>query len=530
MINKIIVFFVLLTSYTNHLHAQVEVGQHIDLDGYLIDGFFDPIAYHPETLISSIYQSSSYEKGYYYDLNDKRINGSIFFENNKIFFRSENENRKRVKPTEAKSIVLGVDSFFAISNFYFKNRLKKHPEFVQYVTEINGYTFVKHHHFTTEIEQQYSMRDPIISTYLVKYKDESIWYNFHNNSSLKEKALKYFGHIPILRAKINSKYFIKEDMEDIIKMAEFYNKYQKSLPIYLDKYWLETKDDNRKVYTVNVTEIVDSVWTLEYSKADTLLYSIQYTSFSPFNKDGKFYAFYPDGKVRQKTIYKSNKPKDVKTFNTNGELTKHYQYKKHSIPHAYSPQKKTYYHTVNQLLKEDTNRIKLNQKYQNNTLVESFFTIESDTVYQITDPNYNLNIRSLKKRFGYYINSDSYKNAIHENAQGTILASFIMDPKGYIIGAKLLNTLHPEIDSLLHDFFSNEVLKESRQSLHLKPYKINKTKQYCEFVVPFQFGINRFYRETFIYYNDYNNMMFQYQLHQQAIMSQYQLQQQAIYE
>lgn len=515
-----IVFFMLVIQF-QFLNAQNDVGYHIDLDGNPIEGYYDPIAYSPETSISKIHQSSSYEKGYYYDNSGHQVHGQILFENNKIFFREKNEIRNRIKPTEISSIVLGVDSFFAISNFYFKNRLKEHPEFVQYVTEFDGYTFVKHHHFTSAMGQQYGMRAPVISTYLVKAEGDSIWYNFPNTYSLKEKALKYFGHIPVLKTKITSKSFSHKDMEGIIQMAEYYTKYQNAHPIHFDQYWQETKDPNRTVYSANVVNIVDSIWTIEYAQGETRLYSIQYSSFSPFTKHGTFSSFYPNGTLRQTTIFHQNEPKIVKTFTERGELIKHYQYKETDVPYSYDKKTTIHYLTVNEPLLQNNKGLNLTQNYKNKTLLESYFTSGLDTIYQITDPYYKLNIRGLKKRFGYYINSNTYKQALHDNAQGTILVSFVMDPKGFIVSAKRLNTLHPEIDSLLNDFFSKDVLKTSRYGVRLKPYKINKTKEYCEFVVPFQFGINRFYRKPLTYdYNHFHMMHMQHmQMNQQAILN-----------
>src|SRR5690606_4924319 len=109
---------------------------------------------------------------------------------------NEEDSRKKIKPDEIKYFVIGVDSFFVVDKFYFKNRIKEKPEYVQYITEFNGYTFAKHYHFTSSAAQQYAMQAPIIETFLVKHNDSLTWDNFPDNNKFKERALNYFSHIP----------------------------------------------------------------------------------------------------------------------------------------------------------------------------------------------------------------------------------------------------------------------------------------------------------------------------------------------
>jgi len=494
---------VLLVIISQCLNAQTEVGQHIDLDGNIIEGYFDQITYSPKNSILTIHNSTSYESGYYRDSQGNKDEGYILFENDKIYFKKEGGLQYRVKPSEATNIVLGVDSFFVISNFYFRNRLKKQPEFVQYITELNGYKFAKHYHFTSGVGQHYG-RAPIIETYLIKAENDSVWDNFPDNESLKSKALKYFGHIPELEHKIRFTKFEHKDIEGLIKMAEYYDKYKKSLPIFFDRYWQETKDIHRKVYTAKLVEISDHIWTMEYYKGEVKLYSIQYTSFAPFVKNGLFSAFYSNGNLRQTTLYSKNKAKEVKTYTKNGELTKHYKYTKTQSPNIYYDHKAVKYLTINQpLLKYKTNNMKLDQQYNDYALTQSYYKKGPNTIHQITDPNYIINIKKIEKKMGLFLFLNSFEEAIKDNAQGTVLISFVMDPKGYIVNATSLNKLHPEIDDLLTRFVREEILKTSRYNIRLKPFKIDRTKHFCEFVIPFEFGINRFYRQPLYY--DYNH-------------------------
>src|SRR5690606_7052395 len=115
--------------------------------------------------------------------------------------------------------------------------------------EFNGYTFAKHYHFTSSAAQQYAMQAPIIETFLVKHNDSLTWDNFPDNNKFKERALNYFSHIPYLRNKISTGEYGNKDILSAIKMAEYFDKYNKSKPIFYDKYWQEIRGFNKAVYS-----------------------------------------------------------------------------------------------------------------------------------------------------------------------------------------------------------------------------------------------------------------------------------------
>jgi hypothetical protein len=119
----------LVTFYSTY--SQIPVGLKYDCNGYAFNGYYDPLTYSPDKKISIVHNSDSYEVGYYYDSVGNKINGLIKFENEKIFFKKGNaEFRDKIKPEQIKNFVIGVDSFFVISNFYYKNRKMTDPEFV----------------------------------------------------------------------------------------------------------------------------------------------------------------------------------------------------------------------------------------------------------------------------------------------------------------------------------------------------------------------------------------------------------------
>src|SRR5690554_5769227 len=118
---KIIVFFTFLLTI-NCVNAQIPVGVKYDVNGIPLNGHFDPIIYSPDKKISRVHNSDSYENGYYYDSLGSKIAGLIKFENDNILFKKkEEDSRIKIKPDEIKYFVIGVDSFFVVDKFYFKN-------------------------------------------------------------------------------------------------------------------------------------------------------------------------------------------------------------------------------------------------------------------------------------------------------------------------------------------------------------------------------------------------------------------------
>jgi hypothetical protein len=149
--NKTYLLSFTLLLITKLTFTQIPIGLKIDCSGYAFNGYFDPLTYSPENKITKVHNSDSYEIGYYFDNQGNKIEGLIKFENDQIFFKKfANEPLEKLRPDFIKNFVIGVDSFFAITNFYYKNKLKTKPEYVQYITEFNGLTFVKHYFLRQE--------------------------------------------------------------------------------------------------------------------------------------------------------------------------------------------------------------------------------------------------------------------------------------------------------------------------------------------------------------------------------------------
>lgn len=517
---KSILFFVLFITY-NLSFAQTPIGVKFDINGMSLNGYYDPLIYSPEKKISKIHFSDSYEKGYYYDSLGTKIDGLIKFEDDKIFYKKKDEDsRTKIKSDVIKRFVIGVDSFFVVDKFYYKDKLKEKPEFVQYIAEFNGYTFVKHYHFTSGLALQFGPDSPIVETFLVKHKDSIIWDNFPDNKHFKEKALKYFSYIPYLKEKIITEKYKSKDMLSVIKMAEYLEKYNNSKSIYYDKYWQEIRDKRKAAYEVKIVNKKDSIWTLDYYKDNEKIYQGNYSSFYPNIKNGDFTAFNPDGSTRLISSFIKNKSIKLKTYSKVEKLEKEYKIIEFKKEYDSNTSFDLQYVTVNDdsgsniiksngisflSKKDELNGQIYNYKFNDYKLESVYRVSQNDTIFKISDPNYNFKISSLQSKFDSFMEERKYEDALNENAQGIILASFLIDPKGYVVESTILNKIHPDLDNLVTIFINTKILEGAEFRYSFKSYKVNKKKYYYEIVVPFEFSISRYYRRPVNYNHFYND-------------------------
>lgn len=529
---KKILFLLTLLLIIKCTFSQIPIGQKYDINGTPLNGYIDPLVYAPDKKISYTHYSDSYEQGYYYDRMGKRNVGLIKYQNKKIFFKKDDFDYKlKITPEEIDHLVIGIDSFFVITDFYYKNRIKDKPEFVQYITEFNGYTFVKHYHFASELGKEYGMQAPILETYLVKANDSTVWDNFPNNRHFKKRALKYFQHIPYLKDKISSGAYKFKDILSIIKMAEYYEKYNNSETIYFDKYWQELRNVDKAKYSAKITNKTDSIWTFEYfDNEKNKLFEANYSSFYPNIKEGYFTSYHPNDSIRQIALYQKNKPKEVRTFNKQGDLKTHYQYIKRKNEYS-EPATVIIYLTINDSLgnniirDEDKSTLEsynisdghtYTSIFKNAELSTYYRLMNKDTVFQIISSEYKLKIKSLHDKFNNYMANKNYDGALNVNAQGVTLVSLIVNSKGYTIDAKILNPTHPALDSLINDFLETRFLGGLKHRfIRFKKFKNKKVNRYFELVIPIEFNINRFYRQpvNYFYYNHFDHFNMHNSIH-----------------
>lgn len=527
-------------SFTSGI-AQIPVGYYYDINGDLIEGYLDQLEYNPTKRLQVTYNAYSFEPGYYYDLNGKKTEGFVNFKNKKPEFKkTKSDEAVKLDPTSIKGIVIGKDSFFVTQNFQVEESetsswLRKKPELMQFLAGFGGYTFARHFDFLSKgdmfatallggsdasaTHHSYdALRTHYSETFHVKKNTSDVWTLFPEESEgFKKVALKCFGHIPHLRNKIEDYSLGLTDMMALIKTAEYHHKFEKKEKVYFDEYWQETRDKESSTFQANIVNKEDSIWSLEYYRNDKKLYFAQYSLFYPFLKNGDFISFFDSGRIRKASRYKNNNLIRVETSYEDG--ARHHttvikmktqnetgkpeivRYMTDSSASVHMDHKGNY----KEIYKDPISSRTIINVFQHAKLIESYRLIGQEKVFQVSDPNYNLQTQRLQKKLDSFFKGEYFTNLTRESVEGIVLISVTIDENGYPEDYKVLNKLHPDIDSLIADFLSQNLHSNLPDQYRFKPYRNGKRKVACEVLIPISFDINRFYKKPISYYRTHHH-------------------------
>ena len=525
---KLIFVFLFLIS-VNNVFGQEEVGYFYDVSGTPIDGELNTFEYSPKEGLFINHQVKEFEKGVLYKTNGERLNGYIKLEKNIIRFKEDYDYpySKNISMDGITSLKVGVDSFFVVPSFNIEKKLvtreMKRKGLFHFIAEVEGYVFALHYNFDLSSYVKHK-------TYHVKEANGYKWSSFpQRKADFKFMALKYFYDIPYLKDKIMSGEFNHKNLRTMIKMADYYARYKKNRAIYFDKYWQEIEEASDAVYHAKVVDKQDSIWTLNYYDASRKLYSIQYSSFYPNRKNGLYTSFYENGNKRKEIAYENDVEKEITTFYENGG--EHIKYRIIEYENDYYknekwvdyeeikdtngknliPAKSVLEHALQNRNNEDS----LVMGFENKKLKYAYRNSHSRKLYQIVDPNYKFKIKKIKSKWFDFKNKKSSKKfiqqAVKDNVLGTALILFRTTYKGEVLEYKVLNKLHPELDKMLSVFLAKHYTFTDRRKLKFKPLKMDGEKVPAEFVIPFTFSLDRYYRNP----NDFNHSFF---MHQQMNM------------
>jgi hypothetical protein len=505
---------------TVDVFSQVPVGLKYDINGEPFNGYYDPLTYSPKNKLSINLKTGLFERGSYYDKSNNKIGGYIRFENDRIWFKQTLSDLKRIiMPEEINSFVLGVDSFFVITDFYFKRKLKSKPEFVQFLSRINEVTFVKHYHFSSAAGQQYGGRPAIIESVLARNKKDSVWDNFFKDK-FEINVAKYLDVPEEITRKIDSGKLTESSISSIVKIAEYFKKYNAKDTIYFDAYWQEISAQKLAKYSAVITEKKGSHWTLNYFNKEVRIYTITYGSFSPNIKVGSFFSYYSNGEKRQEIIYVDNKPIEFKTYTKKGALQTQYKYEQ--TVDKITDITKVYHDYIfagdsignnlldsskitHQVVSDESSEVTYHRSFFMDRIIGAYWDLNGKKIHQVTNPNFDLKIKPLIRKLNYFLSDVKFNGALAENAQGIVLVAVIVNEKGFVFKSTILNKLHPELDVIVNDFVKEYLSPGGDESHRFKPLRKDGVKESFEFVIPIAFGINKFYRAP-IYYNHFFNM------------------------
>lgn len=515
--------------------SQKSIGYYHDLDGLPVYDHLDPFEYTPKKALHITHHPQIYELGTVYYADGNIQEGSIRFENKKIWFKKEGEEkREKLKPEEVIGFTIGVDSFFVAKNFNVEQQLtstaRQSPQFMQYLTSFDGKVFAKHYNFSSGLAQAYAAASPLIVTYQVKDAEENYWTSFPKKSaSFQEIALKYFGHIDYLKRKIEDKSLKSDDTFTLIKSAEFYFKYQEGASIYFDQYWNETTEE-LSFYQAKIRSLKqDSIWTIDYEKEGKPIYRARFYSLFPFKREGEFEKIGPRGFPTEVSLYEKNSLKRKTINGSNGEVMSQFSVV-HDENDRNDPYEVTYEvignETTENLIKSGKWTHKINtsqgaviQEHDNDRLLNAYRIIDGEKIHQALDPNYDYHLKKLQKSLNVHFYDMELPKAVEANAQGKYFLSIALSEKGRVVSYELHNSIHPEVDSAVKEWGKRSLLIGEENGLKLRKYKINNKPVAVEFLVPIQFNTKKMYRQSTQYYYDWglHNMM------QQQIMMQQQM-------
>ena len=493
----------LLVACTLMTKAQDFIGHYRDLDAKPLHGYYDKLDYEPNNVISFTHNSDSFEKGKVYYKSGKTEETLIKYQDNKI--KVENGDKViTLKPDEILGVTIGIDSFFVAKNFEVQGSLglvtTPAPEFMQYVATVNGVLFAKHYNFVN------MGNNPVQVSYHFKKGGATKWTRFPKK---KKKfvllANELFQSAPHIHKLLLSGSLDQTDVMMLIKSTEYHEKFLHKDTIFYDQNWQETQSDVAHYYA-NIIEYDNGGWVLRYAnKSNKKLYEGRYSRFFPHQKDGAFKSFYPDGSLRKVTTHQNGELIEVQTYYQGGQLHERYRFSsmvmnqreitrirlleildKNGDPF---PNSENWLETIE--LGSDE---KLVNEYSKKEVTSSYLLRGNKKTYLISNPYYSFKINKIQKALNSHFNLFNFEDAAFDNAQGSLFVKVDINEKGEVITSKVLNGLHPDIDEELARFADDKLKR-----IGFKPYKVNNEKVQATFIIPFRFGINKFYRRPYYY-------------------------------
>lgn len=499
---KYLFIFSLALGFTSNVNAQIPVGYYFDVDGNSIDGYFDQMDYQPENEISHNYNSDSYEKGYYLDRSGYKSEGFLKFHSKRIWYKARlSGDEFKLKPEEVLGMVIGRDSFFVANEFKINKligQISKEDKFVRHLASFSDYHFAVYYDFANQ---------GIAPNYLVK-KGEGPWQTASDfEQDLEVFVLEHFGHIPYIKKKVEKNDIEQKDLPMMVSMLEYYHHFESQQPLFYDQWWNRVQTQDRAYYTVKVVSIKGETLTLEYFHNGRKIRSAEVVSVHPDVQEGVTKWFDDSGKLRKEVLFEDNEAKEVKVYYSNGQL--HYLYKPVKVnleKNLYSP----IFEVVNdpngnslldnsgngeEVISDEVNGRRIIRIYKSKRIKSSSFSDGGTNILQLQDHLFNFKVKRLTSRLELYLAEKNYYETISDNAQGTYMISFIIDSESrYATSYKVLNNIHPELDNLLNDFLAVTIPEGAQYRFKFRAYKVGKEKQTYEVVVPFTFGVTRFYR------------------------------------
>jgi len=499
--------------------AQTSIGLLFDADGASLEGYYDPLLYSPSTVLTIDHPLDDFEKGVIYDNEGIRHQGFIEYKNKKVQYKPFVDAFHEVmRPAKVTSMTIGVDSFLVIRNFRFKGKIRKGPEFAKFVASFDGMLFAAYYRFSSSgiLEEA---EGPVKTHYLIKPDTASIWHAFDQNSdSFQQQLRAYFNRYQWIAPGIQEGSYKREDLGNIIRLAEYESKAINGLPIYLNAQWQEVRSVYQATYTARARKVVDSLINITYYQDSLKLYDVAYTSVFPREKTGWAEAYFANGQVRERIRYQDSYVEEFQAFDQQNNLLTHYRQKR--IPdfkRGINEIERTYVQvsgdeasytldpakTRTVVRYDSVSDLERTFVYQGQALTHCYAEINSLRVYQHVDRNNPIKVKELQGRLDRLVKDRHYRDAVRDNAQGMILVYLEVYANGKVRSYRILNTLHPDLDNAISRFLEKTFPKGKAQHASFPKYKVDGAPVLWSFVVPIHFNINGFYRDKYYYHDPF---------------------------
>ena len=523
---KRLFYFLVITlsfnSFGQHLIPNYQIGNFIDYNQKIINGYYD-IDYAPKTALKVSYESNeNFTRGYYFDINGEKVIGLLKYSKNDRdlkFKLNEADAEKSIKADETNGYIIGIDTFSVVKNVeilgLLGGKISKKGEFATNIESIEGMKFYK---FTAN-----GPNGNTYNSYIVKKSESSDFVTFPSGSSkFKSLAAEIFRNDATLLGYIDKGKYKEGDIPSILKIYKYRKLFKNGQNIYYNASRDETNNKAESEYYSKIESIQDSVFHLShFLKNKVKINEGDFTSFYPHTKQGDFLFYYPNGAVRRKISFKNNKPKTGIEYFENGKVHRVYEILEHGslvYREVYSDSDVNLLDnkwTGSELFTDPISGKKITYEYENKKLKTAYFIdVNGEKVYQLCENNaeirkFNSLQKSAKEDLKYPLAS------LQKNVHGFVLVKCIVEPSGLVSELKIVKGLDEACNTAALDFLSC-----FKTEPYWNPAKVNGKGVQQEIIFPIDFSI----LNTAIYRNNYYNFWWQntMMMQQQQMMMQQQ--------
>lgn len=485
------------------------MGFYFDINNNFIPGYCDQDYDPKEQLFVKFEIGKEFTPGYYYDLQNNKIQGLLLYSQtfaSPTFASDNNSEEYTLSPKDCSGYVIGADSFGIITNFNVERLLggfkSNKREFAEVIEKVGNLVFYKHTR---------TGMDNIVYTYLAKSDTSDEYISFPKLANkFKETCLPVFGQFELLKNQIEQGIYTSEDIPVMAKMLKYKWKFDHQERIYYSSSWDEVDDVQKSSYYAVIESVEDSIFHFKYyTNNDTLIYEGNYSSFYPDRKTGEFRWFYPNGMIRKTILYQNYKPQLTTIFYPNSNKQAEYYTNNGSTfcKQAFSINGEELLDSTGsgiQVLYDSIMFRHITFEFIKYSLVSSYYTDKSGhKIYLQCEKNAEISNfkhfqKQLTKKVEYPLNS--IKNYEHWG----ILVKCIIEPTGLVSDIQIIKGLNLECDSLVLNYFAI-----MSQKTTWTPAMIGIQKVTQEIVIPVEFAISGFsrYRNNYNYFWMNQNMM-----------------------